>query len=211
MGRAIAVRDYGGVSAGDRQADRRLRLLRAGRQLWGTAGSGDVTVRGVCAQAGLGPRYFYEQFPDRDALLLAVADQVRDELLSVLVSSALDASGGLGDKLRAGLKAFLDLIADDPHIHRIVSDVLTSGGALADRRRDALDTVTALVLAHGPGIVEVGAATPADLRRNATFIVGGVHQLIDAWVINREETTAELADICTALCLAVVRSAAARG
>jgi len=59
----------------------------------GTSGTGDVSVRGVCAEAGLGPRYFYEQFPDRDALLLAVADQVRDELLSVLVSSALEESG----------------------------------------------------------------------------------------------------------------------
>ncbi|EUA42451.1 bacterial regulatory s, tetR family protein [Mycobacterium xenopi 4042] len=85
-----------------------------------------MTVRGVCKAAGLIPRYFYEHFPNRDALLFAVADDVRDELLDALVAAGIGNPGTLADKLRSALTAFLDIIAADPHIHRITTSDLTS-------------------------------------------------------------------------------------
>jgi AcrR family transcriptional regulator len=205
MGRASAIRDYGGVSANDRRADRRRKLLVAGRTLWGSNGIGDVTVRGVCAEAGLVPRYFYEQFSDRDALILAVADQVRDELFAVLLDVGLNEPGEIADKICAGLKAFLDLIADDPHVHRIFSDVLVGGGPLAARRRQAVDMVTELVLEHGPGLLDFAPPSQSEMRRSATFIVGGLNQLIDAWMLDPRESTAELARAGTDLSIAIVR------
>lgn len=206
MGRSAVVRDYGGVSASDRRAERRRKLLEAGRHVWGSSGIGEVTVRGVCSQAGLVPRYFYEQFPDRDTLLLTIADQIRDELFTAMVSVGLNEPGDVEDKLRAALKAFLDLIADDPHIQRILSDVMTDAGPLAERRRQALDIVTELILEHSPGLLDVAPPNPAEMRRGASFIVGGVNQLIDAWVLDPRESTAELAAVCTELSFAIVRS-----
>lgn len=208
MGRSAVIRDYGGVSANDRRAERRRKLLEAGRELWGTAGITEVTVRGVCAKAGLVPRYFYEQFADRDALVLAVSDQVRDELFASLLTVGLGEPGDVKTKLRAALKAFLDLIVEDPHIHRIFADGMTGAGPLADRRRQALDIVTELVLEHGPGMLDLGPSTEAELRRSASFIVGGVNQLIDAWLLDPRESTAEMAAICTDLSFAVVRMSA---
>src|SRR5690242_16652915 len=99
MKRAEAVRDYGGISAADRRAERRRKLISAGRRLWGEAGVAEVTVRGVCAAAGLIPRYFYEQFPNREALLFAVSDDVRDELLDALVVAGVGDPGTLNEKL----------------------------------------------------------------------------------------------------------------
>ena len=103
------------------------------------------------------------------------------------------------------MQAFLDQVADDPTVHRILTDVLTSTGPLAERRREALDMVTALVLEHGPGLLDFPPPSPAEMRRSATFIVGGVNQLIDAWVHDPRESTAAMADACTALSLAVIR------
>jgi AcrR family transcriptional regulator len=207
-GRPPATRHYGGISASDRRAQRRRRLLAAGRRMWGESNLNEVTVRGVCAEAGLTPRYFYEQFADRDELVLAVADQVRDELFAVLLESGLNAPGDAEAKVRTGLKAFLQMIADDQHVHRIFTDILSSGGDLAERRRQALDTVTALILEHGPGLLDFAPPSPVEMRRGAMFIVGGVNQLIDAWVQDPRESAAELADACTELCLAVVRRSA---
>lgn len=205
MGRTAAVRDYGGVSASDRRAERRRKLLDAGRTLWGEGGITEVSLRGVCAEAGLIPRYFYEQFPDRDALLVAIADQVRDQLVAVLLTVGLGEPGDVADKLRAALKAFLDLIAEDPHIHRIFTDVLTGTGPLAERRRHALDMITGLVLEYGPGLIHFAPPSQDEMRRTASFIVGGVNQLIDTWLNDPRETTAELAQACTDLSLAIVR------
>jgi len=205
MGRSAVRRDYSGVSAADRRADRRRRLLTAGRLLWGESGIGEVSVRGVCGRAGLVPRYFYEEFTDRDALVVAVADQVRDELFSALLTGALSDPGDLADKLRAALKAFLDLVVDDPHVHRIFSDVLSSSGPLAERRRQALGIVTDLAVEHAAGLLEFEPPSPAELRRATSFIVGGVNQLVDTWVHDPQESTAELAHVCTEFSLAIVR------
>src|SRR6476660_7042276 len=132
MKRAEVVRDYGGISAVDRRAERRRKLLAAGRQIWGEAGITEVTVRGVCSAAGLTPRYCYEQFPNREALVFAVADDARDETLQALVAAGLGEPGSLADKLRSGITAFLDIIAADPHLHRIATSDLTTVPGLTE-------------------------------------------------------------------------------
>jgi AcrR family transcriptional regulator len=206
MKRAEVVRDYGGISATDRRAERRRKLLAAGRQIWGESGITEVTVRGVCSAAALTPRYFYEQFPNREALLFAVADDVRDELLAALVAAAgIGEPGTLTEKLRSALKAFLDIIAADPHIHRIATSDLTSVPGLTEHRSQVLDILTELVIQYAPDILGADIPSPTELRRGALFMVGGVNQLIEAWLADPKETIADLAASGAALCVAVVR------
>lgn len=204
-GRPAPIRDYGGVSASDRRAERRRKFIQAGRRVWGESGINEVSVRGVCSEARLGPRYFYEQFSDRGALLLAVADEVRDELLTALLQRGLNEPGDYEAKLRAALKAFLGMIAEDPLLHRVFADVLTGAEGLAEPRRQALDIVTNLVLEHGPALLDFEPPSPDEMRRVATFIVGGVNQLIDSWIHDPREGATVMADVCTDLCLSVVR------
>lgn len=205
MRRAEVVRDYGGVSAADRRAERRRKLLTAGRQIWGESGITDVTVRGVCSAAGLTPRYFYEQFPTREALLFAVSDDVRDETLQALVAAGIGEPGSLADKVRSGVKAFLDIIAADPHIHRIATSDLTSVPGLTEHRTQVLDVITDLVIQHAPDILGTDTPNPTELRRTALFMVGGANQIIESWLANPKEDTTELASACADLCVAVVR------
>lgn len=205
MKRVKVVRDYGGISAADRRAERRRKLLAAGQQIWGQSGITEVTVRGVCSAAGLIPRYFYEQFANRDALLLAVADDVRDQLLEALVAAGVGHPGSITDKLRSALTAFLDIIAADPHIHRIVTSELTSVPGLTEHRTQVLDMLAELVIQHTPDILGADTPNPTQLRRGALFMVGGVNQIIETWLDDPKETTAELAAVCADLCVAVVR------
>jgi AcrR family transcriptional regulator len=205
MRRADVVRDYGGVSAADRRAQRRRKLLTAGRQIWGESGITEVTVRGVCSAAGLTPRYFYEQFPTRDALLFAVSDDVRDETLGVLVAAGIGQPGSLTDKVRSAIKAFLDIIEADPHVHRIATSDLRSVPGLTEHRVHVLDVITELVIQHAPDILGADTPDPIELRRTALFMVGGANQIIESWLTNPREDTAELAAVCADLCVAVVR------
>ena len=69
----VARRPYGGVSAEDRVAARRTRLLEATLAIIGEHGVAAVTVDLICSEAQLGKRYFYESFTDRDTLLVARA------------------------------------------------------------------------------------------------------------------------------------------
>lgn len=206
MKRPGVVRDYGGISAVDRRAERRGKLLAAGRRIWGESGIGEVTVRGVCTAAGLIPRYFYEQFPSRDALLFAVSDDVRDQLLEAMVTAGVGDPGTLTDKLRSALTAFLDLIAVDPYIHRIATSDLSAVPGLSEHRARILDLITDAIVERAPGVLDGEIPAPADLRRGALFIVGGVNQIIEAWLDNPVETPAELAAVCSDLSVALVRS-----
>lgn len=207
MTRVGVVRDYGGGSAADRLADRRARLVSAARALWGESGINEVTVRGVCSAAGLIPRYFYEQFTDRSALLFAVADEVRDQMLEAMTTAGLTAPGTVADKLRSALTALLDLIAADPHVHRIATGDVGGVAGLAEHRARILTIVTDVIVQRAPDVLSGEAPDPVLLRRNALFLVGGTNQLISAWLENPAESTAELAAHCTELCLSVIRGA----
>ncbi|CAJ1500000.1 TetR/AcrR family transcriptional regulator [[Mycobacterium] kokjensenii] len=211
MKRPEVVRDYGGISAADRRAERRSRLLAAGRQIWGESGISEVTVRGVCTAAGLTPRYFYEQFPNRDALFFAVSDDVRDQLLEAMVTAGVGNPGTLTEKLRSALTAFLDLIAADPFIHRIATSDLSAIPGLNEHRAGILDLITDAIVEHAPGVLDGRVPAPAELRRGALFIVGGVNQIIETWLDDPVETTTELAAICSDLSVALVRSIVQRG
>jgi len=207
MKRAEVVRDYGGISAADRRSERRRKLIAAGRQIWGESGITEVTVRGVCNTAGLIPRYFYEQFPNRDALLFAVSDDVRDQLLHAMVDAAMSDPGRLRDKLRSALTAFLDIIAADPHVHRIATGDASSVAGLSQHRTHILDMITDLVIKYSPDVLAGSTPNPAELRRGAVFMVGGVNQIIETWLEDPRETPHELAAVCADLCVAVIRGA----
>lgn len=207
MARSATARSYGGISAEDRRAERRTRLLAAAREVWGESGLSAVTVRGVCKQAGLIDRYFYEHFAGRDELLAAVADQLREELLSVLVQSGLTADGTAEDRLRAALGAFLQAIADDRRIHRIIASDFQAVPVLAQRRREVLATITDLVVQNVPDALP-GDYDPEALRRAALFITGGVNQLIETWLDHATDLTADqLAASCARMCVSVVEQA----
>ncbi|MFE5284976.1 TetR/AcrR family transcriptional regulator [Nocardia sp. NPDC056611] len=207
MARSATARSYGGISAEDRRTERRTRLLAAAREVWGESGLSAVTVRGVCKQAGLIDRYFYEHFANRDELLAAVADQLREELLSVLVRSGLTADGTAEDKLRAALGAFLQAIADDRRIHRIIASDFHAVPVLAQRRREVLATITDLVVQNVPDALP-GDYDPEALRRAALFITGGVNQLIETWLDHPTDLTADqLAASCARMCVSVVEQA----
>ncbi len=204
MKRAEVVRDYGGISADDRRNERRQKLLTAARQIWGASGVTEVTVRGVCNAAGLTSRYFYEQFPNREAMLFAVADEVRDELLSALVEAGVGNPGTLTDKLRSALRAFLEIIAADPDIHRIATGDVSSVPGLTEHRARILDLITELIVELAPGVLGDETPGPEALRRGALFMVGGVNHLIETWLKDPAETPDQLAAIAADLCVAVV-------
>lgn len=210
MKRPEVVRDYAGISAVDRRAERHGKLLAAGRQIWGESGIADVTVRGVCTAAGLTPRYFYEQFPNRDALFFAVSDDVRDQLLDTMVTAGVTEPGTLSHKIRSALSAFLNLIAADPHIHRIATSDLSAIPGLNEHRAGIFDLITDAIVEHAPAILDGPPIPRKDLRRGALFMVGGVNKIIETWLAEPVETTTELATICSDLCVALAKSVVAR-
>ena len=113
------ARPYAGVEASDRLATRRDRLLRAGLQLLGgTVDPPELTVRGICAEAGLATRYFYESFADKEEFIAAVFDWVVATLAGS--TQAAVAAAPAMEQTRAGMSTIVLSIESDPRIGRLM-------------------------------------------------------------------------------------------
>jgi AcrR family transcriptional regulator len=66
----------------------RSRLVDAAIVAFGHGGYQDVSVRGLCARAGVAKGTFYRYFRDRDALFLAAATEVVDRTVAGFVADA---------------------------------------------------------------------------------------------------------------------------
>lgn len=172
---------YGGRTVEQRRADRRERLVDAACEIWGDQGWAAVTMRGVCARAELTDRYFYESFTDRDALLVAVWDQVRDRLVE-LTTTAMFATRGTDPiaRLRAAIAAVVHHFDNDPRQTRIVLGDNAGSPDLERRRRDSLQTFTELLVRFARPYLAPGADENA-LRMTTLMGVGGFVELITAW------------------------------
>lgn len=136
---------WAGLSAADRQAERRTLLVRAAYALFGDGGEAAVSVRSVCRAAELNTRYFYESFTDTDALLGAVYDEVAGELGGIL-TAAMAGARDRRARLQAGIRAVLDFSSADPRRGKVLFTEARTNPILAARRTLAQDHVRELVL-----------------------------------------------------------------
>ncbi|MGY4710749.1 TetR/AcrR family transcriptional regulator [Mycolicibacterium sp. CBM1] len=83
-GTKLEGRTYAGLTAQQRSADRRERLLAAARALIAEDGLAPLTVELVCGRANLSKRYFYAEFAGKDELLDACAADLYTRLKSAM-------------------------------------------------------------------------------------------------------------------------------
>lgn len=205
MARAqVSPRRYGGKSAEQRRAERRAQLIDAALEIWQQQGWAAVTMRGVCAQAGLTDRYFYESFADREALLGTVWDQMRDQTLEMLVSAiAAVADQGAIEQLHAVLDAVVHHIADEPARAQIIFGDHAGSAVLEQRRRDTVQLATDLMIDLARPFLLPGIDEQA-LRINTVLGIGGFVELMLAWrsglvQSSPDEIVAYLTDVGVAL------------
>ncbi|HRD11929.1 MAG TPA: TetR/AcrR family transcriptional regulator [Mycobacterium sp.] len=173
------ARPYGGVDAADRRARRRAGLLEAGLELLGTdIDPAELTVRGVCRQAGVATRYFYESFVDKDEFVGAVFDWVVAEL--AVTTQAAVATAPAAEQNRAGIASMVRTIETDPRVGRLLFGAQLSNSTVI-RKRQELGPLFAVL---GGQHAEATLNRPANdrIKAFAHFVVGGVGQTIGGWL-----------------------------
>jgi AcrR family transcriptional regulator len=200
---ASTARPYGGVSADDRRAARRARLIEAGLELLAERGWSGTTVRGVCSEAGLSERYFYESFGDRDRLLAAIFDSVAADAAQAVLAAVEAAPHDAAVKARAGIDAFVRLLAEDPRRARAMLVESLGNETLRGRREQAFRSFAALVSEQGRSFYGANDVAEADAELTAVALVGGLAELVILWLDGSLAVSRErLVDHCAKLFVA---------
>jgi AcrR family transcriptional regulator len=206
-----APRVWGGTTLDTRRDARRRRLLEVGFELLGGQGSAAVTVRSVCRHAKLTDRYFYENFADRDGLLVAVyqqvAEQFRDAMAVAVGAAVAEVAPGPVEPeavARSAVLAFVGLLTGDPRKGRVLLLAPMTDAALSAHAVGLMPMFGELIrvqLAAAPVGAQVTAAL--DERMTATALIGALSNLFVRWLDDTlEASEQELTDYCVRLLLA---------
>jgi AcrR family transcriptional regulator len=191
---------YGGVPADVRRAERRERLLDAGLELLGIEGWQATTVRGICTQARLNARYFYESFSGLDELLVAVFDRIVSDAVHAVLAALEQAPQTAEGQARAIVSTFIVATTEDPRKARVAFIEALGSEALMRRRLDALQDFADLTAGYALQFHAQDGLDQQAAAINAQVLSGGLIEAIVAWLEERLDASREqLIEQCTAL------------
>ncbi|MGH3739184.1 MAG: TetR/AcrR family transcriptional regulator [Micromonosporaceae bacterium] len=200
------TRRYSGHTAEERKAARRQRLLDTALELYGTDGYPPTSIERLCGAAKVSTRHFYQEFPNKEAVLIAVHGQIV-ELAMGRTAEALAAAppSPIEARLTGAVAAYLETVMSD-HRRAQVSFVEVVGASPeVERRRLAFrEAIVALVEYEGTAAVERGEIAPRDFRFAAMAFIGAVNATVYDWFLHqpqppREQLQSALIDLAVTL------------
>ena len=185
-------RSYGGASADERVAERRIKLMDAGLKVIGEVGYNAATVRAICVEAGLTERYFYESFENSEDLLCAVYNRIIENTKQRAQSALLTAKGDPEAMARAVLSQYFQ-ICRDPHIARVMLfEILGVSPRVDTLYRQAMEDFAELIRASVQMSVRVQHLQKLDQGMLSAALVGAVVQIAMRWVLGGYKQPLEL-------------------
>ncbi|GEM_PF-587108 len=175
-----------------RGADKRRRMLDAARQVMLRDGLRGATMEAIARQAGIAKPTLYAQFPNKDAVFVALLEWLLGDLMSAF-AEGLATQGSAAERIGAALSAQYLLLArmldGSPHAAELMSEHKRMGLTLADRDADMMHSIEALLTAEG-------LANPSPLARLVVSAAYGIALKV------RDETA--MADGIRLMCLRLI-------
>ncbi|MDH2413666.1 TetR/AcrR family transcriptional regulator [Nocardioides sp. CER19] len=181
---------YRGVSAEDRAAERRGRLVEATLAVWADPGT-RTTMTAICARAGLTERYFYESFTNLDEALTAVLDAVAVEIEETSHRAAEQAGDDPVARVHASVAAFMQLLADDPRKGRVAIIEAAAIPALRHRRTELLRHLAHRSAEEAHELMGLPRRPDSSDEVAGLLFIGGMAELIAAWLDGVIDATAD--------------------
>ncbi|MGU3498784.1 TetR/AcrR family transcriptional regulator [Mycobacterium sp. C31M] len=201
MSASRTSRVYGGATTEERVAERRSRLVAAGMNLFGSKDSGSVRIKDVIAEAGLTERYFYESFPDLEALFSAVFELAMDMIERDVNSAIVGAPEDAISRVSIALRAALDSLSDDQRMIRIIFvEALGKGGRVGLQRNEVFARAAQNFLFWSGSDLSDPERVPVAARMRALAVSGAASELLVSWAEGLIDISpAELSDFLVGL------------
>jgi AcrR family transcriptional regulator len=190
---AVAKRVYAKKSAADRVLERQERLLQAGLQLFATQGYAHTTIEALCSEAKVTTRHFYQCFNGREALLVAVYDQMIEELQIGLLAAIQAEHQTIQEKIQQIIQALVTHYLTDTRRAQVgVLEVVGASPAVEQRRREVIHGIVDYVQLFLNKLMQEKQLPERNYYWLAVAMVGGINEMMAEWLMNPCITLEEL-------------------
>jgi len=200
-----------GRTLAERRAERRQALLDAALELFGTQGFLATSVEEICRTAYVSTRNFYEEFDNREALLVALGEQIVGRTFRAMAEvEVIEPGPDQGRReARARIGVVVHSLVDDPRVAR-VSFIESRGVSPVHeaRRRDANRLFADFVIGLGDGPrSDFWDRSGGEIYGLA--VVGAFSEVVGDWVLRDDKAPLdELIDDLTEFVLLLQRALA---
>jgi AcrR family transcriptional regulator len=196
----------------ERLSLQRRRLFRAAASVFARVGYADASAEAIAREAGMSKATFYEHFANKEECILALFDRASTLVLGAMADAAREAGSDPRERLRAGTRAFLEMLAEYPAAAQtLLVEVIAAGERGAERRDRVMAAFAAVIDAENAA----GAARSDDIERlassdDAFAVVGAVVELASRQLrLGVPEDIRELEPVVERLVVSVMTPAAA--
>jgi AcrR family transcriptional regulator len=175
----VTGREYRGMSAAERLADRRERLLSAAYTLFANPGFHSTTIERLCATARISNRAFYECFSGREELMRAVYNRCVDETLASVSTAIERAPRTMDGRIVAGVEEYIRFVTHDMRRARVMHlEVRRAGDVLGKPRQKAVRAFRQMIEGTASDLPD---RLPDDLDLLTLGLIGAITELLIEW------------------------------
>ncbi|WAC57780.1 TetR/AcrR family transcriptional regulator [Gordonia sp. SL306] len=197
----VKDRTYGGISVTERRDHRRVLFLDAGLAVFGEDGYQNASVSAICARANLARGHFYEQFSDREELLLAVYDRIQDDgRAAVTEALATLGDGDIETRARCAVDAYARSIGSD-HRRAAVAfvEIVGVSARVEEHRLEQRAVWGEFIAAELKRALGEDYVPPGGWSAATTAIVGALIAMVEQWASSPTERARRLHDVSDVL------------
>lgn len=173
--------------------------MDAGLELFGTDGYAAASIERLCTTAGVSTRNFYEEFPSRESLLVALHTRINEEAQKAVIEAMAPAADApFAERVELGVRAYVQSTAGDRRRARLnFVEVIGVSPDVEQHRLELRRQWTTILNAEADRAVERGEAHPRDFHLSLTAFIGAVNELVYHWSMTSHSFT--LDDLATEL------------
>ncbi|HUC00190.1 MAG TPA: TetR/AcrR family transcriptional regulator [Solirubrobacterales bacterium] len=159
--------------------NQRERLIAAFTAVVAASGYEDTTITAITEGAGVSSGTFYKYFATIEECYAAAFDAALARFGAILIG-AYDSESEWPLRVRAALAAWLDFLAGDPDVARLLTaEPFVAGPVIAERYKDAIDRATPYLSAGREQRPAGAEPLPATTERG---LLGAVNSLVSRQV-----------------------------
>jgi AcrR family transcriptional regulator len=185
----------------------RDRLLRAAALEFAQRGYAGSSSESISRRAAMSKATFYEHFSNKEQCMLALYEHATRVVQAAMATAAANApTGDADERMKAGTRAFLTALAENPEFAQTLLVEIIGAGPLAVQRRDQiLQTFAAVLDAENAAAARRGLIGRFASPYDTLAVVGAIGELVSRQVrLGQPEDILDLAPVIDRLILGLL-------